>query len=450
MATAKLAVFASGLRPTDIPPEVVGRTQALIRDDLGIALFASHGTPWGRIVADVALQETADGTCTVIGYPAKSTASMAALANGTMILGFELEDTTPHAHAHIGPPTIAAALAMAEKTGASGAELMTAIVAGYEVMGRIGRVMGRHLILGGFHPTANLGAFGAATAAARLLGVDQQGMLNALGLASVQAGGTMQSLNEGAMARRLYGGRPAQSGVIAAELASRGFTGPHQALEGKQGFFAVYAPEPIDEALVTDRLGDSFDIMQTTFKPHASCQVFHASIDAMLALRQQYDLIPSEIDEIVGEIKYISPAHAQPTPETVMAAQYSLPYCLAAALHCGQVGPAAFSETMLHDPQLRATAERVRTTFPPEMDRAEVFSGRVTVRLKDGQTHSMMVPYPKGDPHNPLSSQELDDKFNRLASTHLATHQVDHLASVCERLATLTDVTGLTRILADA
>lgn len=450
MVTSLLAEYAAGLGFAELPPPVVAQARYLVRDALGIALFTSHGTPWGRAVADMALHETRHGTGTVIGYASKSTTSMAALANGTMILGFELEDTTPHAHAHIGPPTIAAALAMAEKLGCSGADLIVAIVAGYDVMGRIGRAMGQRLILNGLHPTANLGAFGAATAAAKLLGLDRQGMLDALGLASVQAGGTMQSLNEGAMARRLYGGRPAQSGVIAAELASRGFTGPHEALEGQQGFFAVYASDPIDPTTVTTGLGEDFEIMHTTFKPHASCQVFHASIDALLALRHQHRLDPSDVAEVIGEIKYISPAHAQAHPQTVMAAQYSLPYCLAAALHCGEVGPRAFGETMLRDPKLRATAERVRTVFPPDLAHSEVFPGRVTVRLHDGQTHRLTVAYPKGDPANPLTPQELDAKFRRLASTWLATDRVDLLAAVCGRLETLSALSPLAALVAEA
>lgn len=219
MSTAVLADYAAGLEFSDLPSQVVEQAQYLVRDALGIALFASRDTAWGRMVADFAMQEAPHGDSTIIGYASKGAASTAAMANGTMMLGFELEDTTPHAHAHIGPPTIAAALAIGERLEASGSDLITALVAGYEVMGRIGRVMGGHLIRGGFHPTAHLGAFGTATAAAKLHGLEPQGMLNALGIASVQGGGTMQSLNEGAMARRLYGGRPAQSGVVAAELA---------------------------------------------------------------------------------------------------------------------------------------------------------------------------------------------------------------------------------------
>lgn len=448
MVTQTLAGYAAALRAADVPPEVMVRAKELVRDALGIALFASRGTPWGRIVTDFAVQETPQGVCTVIGSKTKSTASAAALANGTMILGFELEDTTPHAHAHIGPPTIAAALAMAEKVGASGEEFLTAIVAGYEVMGRVGRAVSEQLILSGFHPTANLGAFGAATAAAKLCGVDQDGMLDALGLASVQAGGTMQSLNEGAMARRLYGGRPAQSGVLAAELASRGFTGPHEALEGLQGFYKTYAREAVDVESVTAELGERFEIMFTTFKPHASCQVFHSSIDAMLTLRQQYGLNPREVEEIVGEIKSISPAHAQPEPQTVMAAQYSLPYCLAAALHHGHVGPDEFSDAALYDAAMRTTAKRVRVEFPADIQEREVFAGRVTVRLKNNQAHTHMVPYPKGDPQNPLSGAELSDKFHRLAGRVLPDEEVTALADVCARLETLADMTALTQRLA--
>ena len=448
MVTTDLATYAAALRFADLPPEVITQTKTLIRDALGIALYVSHGTPWGRMLTDFALQETEHGVSTVIGSAAQSTAGAAALANGTMILGFELEDTSPHMHGHIGPPTIAAALAMGEKVNASGADVITAVVAGYDIMGRVGSVISEKLILAGLHPTANLGAFGAATAAGKLLNLDATGMLNAIGLASVQAGGTMQSLNEGAMSRRLYGGRPAQSGVIAAELASRGFTGPHQALEGLQGFGPAYTGRDVDWSSSTMALGERFEVMQTTFKPHASCQVFHAAIDAMTTLRQQHDIVPKEVEEIVGEIKFISPIHANAEPETVMAAQYSFPYCMAAALHTGSVGPAAFTDAMMQDPEIRATAARVQTTFPEDLKTSEVFSGRVAIRLKNGQTHRLAIPYPKGDPQNPLSSEDLDTKFIQLASSLLPDSQVTQLSTTCDALDHLPNLTPLVSLLA--
>ncbi len=447
MVTADLAAYAAALRFTDLPPEVITRTKALIRDALSIALYVSHGTPWGRMVTDFAQQETEHGVSTVIGSTGQSTASAAALANGTMILGFELEDTSPHMHGHIGPPTIAAALAVGEKVNASGADLVTAVVAGYDIMGRVGSVVSEKLILSGLHPTANLGAFGGATAAAKLLNLDATGMLNAIGLASVQAGGTMQSLNEGAMSRRLYGGRPAQSGVVAAELASRGFTGPHEALEGLQGFGVAYTGGEVDWSSSTEALGERFEVMQTTFKPHASCQVFHAAIDAMTTLRQQHNIAPQDVEDIIGEIKYISPIHANADPQTVMAAQYSFPYCMAAALHTGSVGPAAFTETMMQDSALRATAAYVQTTFPEDLKAGTVFAGRVAIRLKNGLTHRLEVPYPKGDPQNPLSSDDLDTKFRQLAGSLLSESQVTQLASTCDELEHLPDLTPLLSLL---
>ncbi len=448
MVTSTLAAYLTELRYEDLPADVIARTKTLVRDALGIALYTSHGTPWGRMVSDYAQQETEQGVSTIIGTAAKSTASSTALANGTMILGFELEDTTPHAHSHIGPPTIAAALAVGEKIGSSGKEVLTAIVAGYEAMGRIGRAISATMIQSGFHPTANLGAFGAATAAAKLLRVNAEGMLNALGLASVQGGGTMQSLNEGAMARRLYGGRPAQSGVVAAELACRGFTGPHEALEGLQGFGVVYAGENVDWQETTADFGQRFEVMHTTFKPHASCQVFHAAIDAMTTLRTHHDLSPQDVEEIVGEIRFVSPAHTNPTPQTVMAAQYSLPYCLSAALHHGHVGPDEFTDAMLTDASILEMASRVRAEYPPDWEQLDVFPGRVSVRMKDGRLHRHMVPYPKGDPQNPLTTSELDEKFARLAGSILSDAQLAHLSSTCDQLETLPDLTPLTRQLA--
>ncbi|MGI9333594.1 MAG: MmgE/PrpD family protein [Gammaproteobacteria bacterium] len=448
MVTTQLANYAAAMRFSELPPEVVDRTKALFRDTLGVGLYTSVETPWGRMITDYALQETTQGVSTVVGSGRRTNASAAALANGTLFLGYELEDTSQHIFGHIGPPTIGAALAIAEKVDASGQDLIAAVVAGYEIMGRIGRVLSKKLILSGLHPTANLGAFGAATAAAKLLGLDATGVLNALGLASVQAGGTMQSLNEGAMSRRLYGGRPAQSGVIAAELAQRGFTGPHQALEGLQGFAKAYTGAEIDWQPTLHALGDRFEVLQTTSKPHACCQIFHSAIDAVNSLRKTNDLPPAEVEEIVGEIKYISPIHANADPKTVMAAQYSLPYCLAAALHTGNVGPAAFTDAMMKDPQIRATAARVRTNYPEDLQDPEAFSARVAIRLTGGTTHRLAVRYPKGDPQNPLSPEELDSKFQELAAFRLPKPRVVELSNSCDGLERLTNMTALVTLLA--
>lgn len=443
MTTRALAEYAAGLRYEDLPSAVCEQARLLFLDFVGIALFASAETPWGRLVRQYALRGGA-GPATVIGGAGQATAPLAALANGTCGLGFELEDLYYPGQAHPGPPVNAAALAAAEATRTSGRDFLAAVVAGYEVMNRVARAAAPHLIQRGCHPTGHTGVFGAAAAAGRAMGLGSAQMVHALGLAGVQSSGLMQAPNEGAMARRLYGGLPAQSGVQAAELAAMGFTGPERVLEGEAGFLRAYAEE-YDAAKLTEGLGTRYFIMDVAVKPYSTCGGFHSALDALLAIRAEHGIGPDDVAEIVGTIPHLSDAHAGYDVPSITGAQYRLPYCLAVALHEGHANAPQFTEAKIRDAAILQTARKVRTEFFERV--GADMPGRVTVVLRDGRTLTAETPYPKGSPKKPLTEAERREKFRGLAGLVLAPERVAAIEQAVDRIAELPSLAPVTELL---
>lgn len=443
MTTRALAEYAAEVRYDDLPAEVRRQARLLLLDFVGIAAFASTETPWGRMICEYA-RRGGGGKATIIRGDGTTSPSLAALANGTTGLGFELEDLYYPGQSHPGPPVNAAALAAAQAAGISGRELIAAVVAGYEVMNRISLAAAPHLIKRGCHPTGHTGPFGAAAAAGRAFGLSRGQMLHALGLAGVQSSGLMQAPNEGAMARRLYGGRPAQSGVQSAELAALGFTGPEQVLEGEAGFYRAYA-EAYDPAKLTAGLGSSYLIMEVAVKPHSTCGGFHSALDAILAIRRAHDVRPGDVAAIVGAIPHLSDAHAGYDVPSITGAQYRLPYCLAVALHDGAATAPQFTEAKIRDAAILQTAGKVRTEFigTPGAD----MPARVTVTLRDGRSFTEEVPYPKGSPKNPLSESDRREKFRDLAGLVLPADRVAAIERTVDGLDDLPSLEKLTDLL---
>src|SRR3989338_2836557 len=246
-ATKKLARYAVNLRYSQIPPEVISRAKACILDTLAVALYGST-KPWSRSVIAFVRGLGLRGRCTVLGERWPAQAPQAVLANGTMAHAFELDNVRqPGAGVHPGATAFLPSLAIAEEKRADGKALLTAFVAGCEVMSRIGVAAGNSLEKRGFHAPGLTGTFGSAVAAARLLGLSERQMVNALGIAGSYSGGLLEfsRCQEGAMVKRLHLGKAAEGGVTAALLAQRGFAGPESVLEGKFGFLKTFPRPPV-------------------------------------------------------------------------------------------------------------------------------------------------------------------------------------------------------------
>ena len=291
------------------------------------------GQPWSQAAIAHALAAGGEGSATVIGQGAKTTPAMAAFANGAGAHAFELDDVHEEAISHPGAVVVPAALALAEELGATNLDLAEAIVIGYEAMGRAGIAVGpaTHM-LSGFHPTSMSGVFGSTAAAGRLLGFDAETLNHAFGVAVSLASGTMEFASSGGMAKRIHAGRAAEAGLLAVSLVANGFKGAADGLAGRYGFCNVFGTDPQIE-LLTDALGDRWMIDEITVKPYAACSDVHPLIQATVELREEHKFTADQIQKIEAE----SPTKAATQnnmdgTESVMAAQYSAQFNIAAAI----------------------------------------------------------------------------------------------------------------------
>lgn len=414
--TERLANWQVDRQRTGFAAADLEAARVLVLDWLGSAL-AGLGTDTGRIFLEYARLQPA-GKVTLLGLAEGRSVEVAALVNGALSHIVEMDDVERESVTHPAAVVIPAALAVAERVGASGLDLLAAVVAGYEMMVRVGAALGAEHYYH-FHNTATAGVFGAAAAAGWLLNLDRDRLVWALGNAGTQAAGLWQFNEEGALTKPLHPGRAAANGVLAATLSRLGLTGARTILEGDRGFFAGLAPrgQPLR---VTDRLGDQDEPLRVhaiSIKPHASCRHTHAPIDAALALRAQ---LPADADiQRVAVSTYTAALTLcdKPDPRTAPDAKFSLQYCVASALLRGRVGLAEFADAALADGAVRALLARTEVAVDPARDAAYPahWSAAVRVTLTDGRTFEASQDRPKGDPENPLTPEELEAKFRGLA-----------------------------------
>ena len=419
-AARELARFAAGLRHADIPAlDRLRATQCLI-DTVGVALLGSR-LPWGAMVAGYATHYGGSGTSRIIGAPGKVSAPMAALANGVFAHGMELDSLRkPGAGVHPGAALVPAALALAEETGADGRTLLTAIVAGCEVMFRIGAASLHSSEQLGFHAPGLTGPFGAAVTAGRLLGLDPGQMSNALGIAGSLCGGVLafSRAGNGAMVKRLHLGRAAEAGILAARLALAGYEGPDTILDGEFGFLQTYCADRDDGAL-TRGLGVEFETRKLCLKRYPCHVTAHTPVQSIEALRREQGFDGSEVERVVvrASAKVLA-RHADRAPSDTMAAQYSVPFCVAVALFDDALDPAAFLERGLADARVRGMCARiVLESLDAAAGTRSAWASEVVVRLADGREFTRAADDFKGTPSSPLSEQELRAKYLRCAGS---------------------------------
>lgn len=433
--TRTLATFLSTLHAETLPPEVFDRARYLLLDYLGCAIrgsCAESSAPVYRMLDRIA----APGCATVICKGIRTLPAYAALANATAAHAIELDDTHNAGSIHLGVVMFSTALALAETLPDLAADqFFTAVIAGYEAAARIAMAVQpkEHYLLG-FHPTATCGVFGAAITAAKLLGLSTEQTLSATGIAGSMAAGSLEFLADGAWTKRLHPGLAAQNGIQAALLASEGFRGPSTILEGRDGFLNAYSRHPLPELLTAD-LGRSFEILRTAVKPHACCRYMQGPIDAILALVREHDIQPDQVHRIdVAVLEAGWPLVAEPRaqkydPRSVVEAQFSMPFGAAVAVIERAAGLGQFSEAKLQSSEIRLFLEKVVVIKNPEIDRTfpAEWPAIATIHLHDGRTLEKRIRYPKGDPQNPLSWEELIAKFRALAGAVLPPGRCDRI-----------------------
>ena len=445
-ATQSLARYAGKLRYRDIPSEVIERAKACILDTLAVSLYGST-KPWSKTVSEFVRSAGSKGNATILGGKHKASPERAALANGTMAHAFELDNVRqPGAGVHPGATAFLPAFAVAENENADGKALLTAFVAGCEVMSRIGVAAGNSLERRGFHAPGLTGTFGAAIAAGRLLKLTEKQLVNALGIAGSYSGGLIEfsRCQEGAMVKRLHLGKAAEGGVTAAQLAGRGFAGPESVLEGKFGFCQSFSDSPKLDYL-THRLGEEWESMNICIK-RCACHInAHAPIEALENLRDELGFRAADIRAItIAGIDKLVTHHANYQPTDLMMAQYSIPFCVALSLYFDPTDPASFDEHKLKDKKITALMKKIHLEVDHEIeekgwDRA----ARVTVDLADSRRQSKLIIHFKGTPANPLTTDQVEAKARKLTRGIVSERQLDRLVTSLSQLETVTDVSQI-------
>lgn len=446
----ELARFASELRYKDLPQEVIAKTKDLILDQLG-SMLACSTLPWSQVIYRyVSGWGEFSQESTVVHYGYKTRAENAAFANACFGHGFEIDDIYFPGQAHPGCITVPTALALGEREAISGQAFILAIVAGYEVMGRINKAIAPSCHLRGFHaPTSITGPFAAAVVTGQILGFDAELMLHALAIAGSHASGTIEYDQSGGSVKRMHAGMAVHGGIKSALLAQEGLTGPPTILEGRHGFCQAFADE-YNLAEITDGLGQDYRVvMGTGFKAYCSAGAMHAGIDALRMLQAEHGFTAADIVEITMGTNRQSISHIAAIPTDITSSQFSAPFGLALTLMRGSNGFNDYTETTIRDPAILSIAAKVKMVLDPEVDREfpATRGARITVRLNSGATLQKKIDYCKGNPRNPMTRQEFEDKFRGLASVVANADRTESILATVRDLDKLQDLTPLISLL---
>jgi 2-methylcitrate dehydratase PrpD len=449
--TQQLARWIATANRDEMPYSAILKAQELLIDWVAVTLAGSTDrlADTACSVIDPVVPELR--VSTLLGRRLDRTSPLqAAFANGFMSHILELDDVHRGAMFHPGAVVIPAALALGEKMHVSGLDLLTAIVVGYEAGIRIGQAAGKSHYKT-WHTTGTCGVFGAAAAAGKLLGLDENEMTWAFGNAGTQAAGLWQFLEDGALSKPLHPGRAAYSGLLAALMAARGFTGPHRILEGEKGFLKATSPQH-DLSSVVDDLGETYQISDVSIKPYPSCRHSHPQIDAAREIARRPGFDPHQIDSIhvytYSAAVTVAGGNEQ-YPSKVADAQFHSPYCIARTLQNGTLGLRDFDESVIQsDSFTKALVNRTTIEVDKEFERRfpEAWGARVEVKMTDGGLLSSEVKYAMGDPENPLTEDELYEKYLDLAQSALSDAQArllwEHLTDIQQTV----DVSTLFRL----
>jgi 2-methylcitrate dehydratase PrpD len=439
-AAQHLAKFAIALTLEDIPPSAIVRAKQCLIDAIACAVYGQR-FPWSAMVLEEAVASGDGGPCRLPGVTGHHMhVPQAALALGTFAHAFELDNLrSPGAGVHGGATVALPALAMAQACGSDGRDLVTAIVAGIEVMFRIGAATLHSAEKVGFHGPGMTGPFGSAAACAVLMALSAAETTNAFGIAGSLAGGLLAFAKSGSggMIKRLHLGRAAESGVVAARLAQRGYEGPPAVLEGRYGLLEAFCEET-DPDLLTKGLGETWEIERLCIKRYASHVTTHVPVQMLRSLIDTHGFAGEDIAEIAvdASAKVVS-HHNDPNPGDIMLAQYSVPFCLAIASYYDPRDPDVFCDRTAADPRVRDLAKRVPVTAD---EGRKGWSARIVVSLRDGRRFEDAQQTFLGCPETPLSDDQLRFKFDRLCrDVHLKPTLFDDLMRL-ETLPSLADI----------
>ncbi|HEX5278531.1 MAG TPA: MmgE/PrpD family protein [Micropepsaceae bacterium] len=450
--TARMAEFVAGLTFEAIPPEVIARIKLLILDSLGCALFGAR-LEWSRILCETLAAVDSTPACGVWGTGLRLSAPHAALANGTLVQSFELDDVHRQGVLHVGAVALPPLLAVAELRGMTGRDFLRAAVAGYEIGPRVGMCMGPQHLVQGWHSGATVGVFSAAASASAALQLPAAKIIHALGIAGTQASGLMAA-QFGSMVKRMHAGRAAQSGLYAALLAERGFTGITDVFENSYGGFCTTfsaSAGRFDREELVAGLGQKFETMRISVKLYSCVSTNHTSLDALRKIEERHPFSAADVERIVVRCSRATLEHAgwPYRPEGMTAAQLNLPFCIATLLLEGDVFVEQFSPEAIHSPERIALAQKVHVAEDPEITAGGAkfrHMVRLSVHLRDGTALSETVEAPRGSEKNFPSPEIITEKLTKLCA-NLLPRRVAEICDTVLNLEQIEEANGLAAML---
>ncbi|MBZ0149655.1 MAG: MmgE/PrpD family protein [Pseudorhodoplanes sp.] len=443
---------AAALRFEDLPAAVVEKIKELVLDTLGVALGASS-FDFGLATRELVRSWGCNGRASVIGEPARVPPHAAALVNGVLAHGQDFDDTHTESVTHPSACIVPAALAMAEARGARGSDAILAMAAGFETMIRVALPARNQFHLHGFHTTSITGTFAAAVIASVIDRLDDNAATNALGVAGSFTSGLLECVPAGAGSKRLHAGWAAMSGIIAADLAQRGLTGPSTVLEGRLGLFNSFVRgEAIDVNEILEGFGEDWLLLDTRPKLYPCCHYLQAFIDCALRLRAELGVRPADVATMhcrvaQGSVNMIcTPWAAKQAPRDAYEAKFSLPFAVSIALADGRAGTAEFTLENAQRPEIADLMARVSFEVAREFSVKDM-PGDVRVMLNDGRSEHRVLPRVRGDRSAPVSRDELVLKFHDNLRGTSYEQRADAIAAAVLDLERLADLEALGRLL---
>jgi 2-methylcitrate dehydratase PrpD len=437
--TRKLAHYVVSARFEELPERVRREVRRSLLNWMGVAVGASRHEAVEIALAAVQ-QFSGPPQAGVFGRSERLDVLNAALINGISSHVFDFDDTDLLTAVHPSAPVVPTVLGLAELNRVSGRDLVTAMVMGFEAECRIARAVQPALGAIGWHPTGVTGVFGAAIAAGKLLGLDEQRMCHAIGLAATQPVGIREMF--GSMTKSFHPGRAAQNGLLSALLAEKGYTSSLQGIEAKRGWARVVSGKQ-DWQAITDGLGEDYEIYRNTYKPFACGLVVHPAIDGCIQLRNEHNLTADMIERIVLNVDpIVLELTNKRTPQTGLEGKFSVYYAAALAIVAGKAGEAQFSNDMVREPVITALRDRVTATADPSIAKQQA---RVRIHLRDGRILELFVEEAVGSVKKPMSDAALEAKFMDLTDGVLPADKTRRLMGLCWSIDQLWDAGDLAR-----
>ena len=447
--TERLVSFVCDTNYGDLPKEAVRKAEYCFLDGLGVTL-AGYRHPAAKLALDYAQNLGGGSHATVIGSGFKTSLPLAALINGTMCHVMDFDDTNWEVRGHLTTVLLPTLLAVGEKIRASGQDLLAAYIIGFEASCKIAKGVNPGHYERGYHSTSTIGIFGAVTAASKLLGLTPSELSYAYGIAGSRSAGLRA--NFGTMTKSLHAGLAAHDAITAVLLAKLGYTSNSEILDANWGFGQVMSPKANFE-IPFQNLGNPLDIVSSgvEVKQYPSCARMHTALDAALGLIHENHIQPSEITNIrCGTDEGCFNILIHPQPQNGLEAKFSLPYCLARACLDGRLDMDHFADKKVRDPRVQTLMKHVTHYIDPEIVRKGYLfraAAKVTIELRNGQMLERTVNKAKGNPENPLSFEELTQKFRACAKGVLDDDHADKILHLIDKMEAIADISDVIRLL---